>query len=172
MYSYIPIIKKRQSWGHLLFIMQIPLLLRWRLYTETAPRFWILNLYYHRKKKSSDLKELTHWGQVTHMCISNMSSIGSDNGLSPGRRQTITCIWLNAAILSTRPEEHISVNFHSKFRSFHSRKFTWRCVKSVVSSVTHFTAHYFHPMLFTGTQKYTIRGARPTNEIWIKFQIR
>ena len=44
---------------------------------------------------------LTHWGRETHTCISKLSIIGSDNGLSPGRRQTI--IWTNAGILSIGP---------------------------------------------------------------------
>ena len=38
--------------------------------------------------------ELTHWGRVTHICFSKLAIIGSDNGLSPGRRQAI--IWTNA----------------------------------------------------------------------------
>ena len=42
-------------------------------------------------------KSLTHWG--THICIANLAIIGSDNGLSPGRRQAI--IWTNAGILLT-----------------------------------------------------------------------
>ena len=40
---------------------------------------------------------LTHWGRVTHICVSKLITIGSDNGLSPGRRQAI--IWTNAGIL-------------------------------------------------------------------------
>ena len=40
---------------------------------------------------------LTHWGRVTHICVSILTIIGSDNGLSPGRRQAI--IWTNAKIL-------------------------------------------------------------------------
>ena len=32
---------------------------------------------------------LTHWGRVTHICVSNLTIIGSDNGLSPERRQAI-----------------------------------------------------------------------------------
>ena len=43
----------------------------------------------------------THWGLVTHTCICNPTIIGSDNGLSPGRRQAI--IWANAEILLTGP---------------------------------------------------------------------
>ena len=39
---------------------------------------------------------LSHWGRVTHICISNFTIIGSDNGLSPFRCQVI--IWTNARI--------------------------------------------------------------------------
>ena len=42
---------------------------------------------------------LTHWGWVTHICIDNLTIIGPDNGLSPGRCQAI--IWTNAGILLT-----------------------------------------------------------------------
>ena len=41
---------------------------------------------------------LTHWGRVTHICDSKLTIIGSANGLSPGRRQSI--IWTNGGILS------------------------------------------------------------------------
>ena len=44
---------------------------------------------------------LTHWGRVTHKCVSKLNIIGSDNGLSPGRRQAI--IRTNAGILLIRP---------------------------------------------------------------------
>ena len=44
---------------------------------------------------------LTHWGRVTHICVGNLTTIGSDNGLSPGRRQTT--IWTNAGILLIDP---------------------------------------------------------------------
>ena len=40
---------------------------------------------------------LTHWGWVTHICVSKLTIIASDNGLSPGRHQAI--IWTNAGIL-------------------------------------------------------------------------
>ena len=39
---------------------------------------------------------LTHWGWVTQICVRKLTIIGSDNGLSPGRRQDI--IWTNAGI--------------------------------------------------------------------------
>ena len=44
---------------------------------------------------------LTHWGRVTYICVSKLSILGSDNGLSPGRRQPI--IRTNAGILLIRP---------------------------------------------------------------------
>ena len=43
------------------------------------------------------LSTLTHWGRVTHICVGNLTIIGSDNGLSPGWRQAIT--WTNVGIL-------------------------------------------------------------------------
>ena len=39
----------------------------------------------------------THWGRVKHIYVSRLTITGSDNGLSPGRRQAI--IWTNAGIL-------------------------------------------------------------------------
>ena len=44
---------------------------------------------------------LTHWERVTHICVSKLTIIDSDNGLSPGRRQAI--IWTNAVILLIGP---------------------------------------------------------------------
>ena len=44
---------------------------------------------------------LTHWGRVTHICVSKLTIIGSDNGLSPERRQAI--IWTKAGILLIGP---------------------------------------------------------------------
>ena len=62
---------------------------------------------------------------MTHICVSNSIIIGSDNGLSPGRRQAI--IWTNAGILSIGPLgtnfNEISIDIHT----FHSRKCIWKC---------------------------------------------
>ena len=49
---------------------------------------------------------LTHWGRVTHICVGINTNIGSDNDLSPGRRQAI--IWSNAGILLIGP---LATNF-------------------------------------------------------------
>ena len=45
---------------------------------------------------------LTHWGRVTHICVSKLTSIDSDNGLAPCLRQAI--IWINAGILLIGPQ--------------------------------------------------------------------
>ena len=50
---------------------------------------------------------LTHLGRVTHICVSELTIIGSDNGLSPGRRQAI--IWTNVGIFLIRP---LGTNFN------------------------------------------------------------
>ena len=44
---------------------------------------------------------LAHWGRLTQICVGNLTFIGSDNGLSPGRRQAI--IWTNYGILLIGP---------------------------------------------------------------------
>ena len=44
---------------------------------------------------------LTHWGRVTHICVGKLTIIDSDNGLSPGRHQSI--IWTNVGILLIGP---------------------------------------------------------------------
>ena len=42
-------------------------------------------------------ESITHWGRVTHICVGNLTIIGPNNGLSPGRRQAI--IWTNMILL-------------------------------------------------------------------------
>ena len=61
---------------------------------------------------------LTHWGRVTHICVGNQTTIGSDNGLSPGRRQAI--IWTNAGILLIRT---LGTNFSEILGKIHSFSF-------------------------------------------------
>ena len=44
---------------------------------------------------------LTRWGRVTRIFVSKVTTIGSDNGLSPGRLQTV--IWTSDGILLIEP---------------------------------------------------------------------
>ena len=60
----------------------------------------MIYLNFHPKLPGSS--KLTHWGRVTHICVSKLTIIDiSDNGLSAGRRQAI--IWTNAGILLIGP---------------------------------------------------------------------
>ena len=61
------------------------------------------------------LSPLTHWGRVTHICVSNQTIIGSDNGLSLIRRQAI--IWTNAGILLIG---HLGTNFNEILIEIHT----------------------------------------------------
>ena len=61
---------------------------------------------------------LTHWGRVTHICVGNLTIIGSDNGLSPGRRQAIT--WTNVGILLIGP---LGTNFSEILIEIHTFSF-------------------------------------------------
>ena len=82
---------------------------------------------------------LTHWGRVTHICVGNLTIIGSENCLSTGRRQAIT--WTNVGILLLGP---LGTNFSEML--IHSRKsIVWKmavilcrpqCVKSLNSFVS------------------------------------
>ena len=67
---------------------------------------------------------LTHWGRVTHICVSNLTIIDSDNGLSPGRYQAI--IWTNAGILLIRTLE---TNFSEILCEIHTSSFTKKHLK-------------------------------------------
>ena len=75
---------------------------------------------------------------ITHQCIhgvevkrridasavGNLTIIGSDNGLSPVRRQTI--IWINAGLLSIAP---LRPNFSENLIEIHSfsfKKYIWK----------------------------------------------
>ena len=47
------------------------------------------------------MNRLTHWGRATHICVGKQTTIGPDNGLSPGQHQAI--IWTIAGILLIGP---------------------------------------------------------------------
>ena len=69
-------------------LIQIPL--NW---TNVDPVHWLCGRWVQI--------HLTHWGWVTHICVSKLISICSDNGLSPSRRQAI--FWTNTGILLIGP---------------------------------------------------------------------
>ena len=74
--------------------------------------------------------QLAHWGRVTHTYVSKLTTIGSDNGLAPLRRQAI--IWTNAGILLMEPLETIfseilieTLNF--LFKKIHLKMSSGKC---------------------------------------------
>ena len=75
----------------------------------------------NRIRQTIFLWNLSHWGRVTYICISELSIIGSDNGLSSGRRQAI--IWPNAGILLNGPlgtNSEILIEIHTfSFKKMH-----------------------------------------------------
>ena len=85
---------------------------------------------------------ITHRGRVTHICVSKLTIISSDNGLSPGRRQAI--IWTNAGILLIGPLRtnfsEISIEIYAvSIKKMHLKMTSWKwwpfCLGLNVSNV-------------------------------------
>ena len=72
---------------------------------------------------------LTHCGWVTHIGVSKLTIIGSDNGLSPSRRQAI--LWTNGGILLIRP---IGTNFNEILSEIHIFSFNFKKMHFKMSS--------------------------------------
>ena len=114
---------------------------------------------------------LTHWGRVTHICVGKPTIIGSDNGLSPGRRQAI--IWTNTGILLIGP---LGTNFSEisiKIQSFSFTKMRlkvssakWRpfClglnVLMYIAQIIHVCHNYTFPVWNEVRNKKTLRPCR------------
>ena len=103
------------------------------------------------------LNALTHWGRVTHICASELTIIGSDNGLSPGRRQAI--IWNNAWLLLIEPSgtnfSEISIGIQTfSFKKMHLNMSSakWRpfCLGlSVLIEVSgSYQSHIYHSLSY------------------------
>ena len=91
---------------------------------------------------------LTHWGQVTHICVHNLTIIGSDNELPSGWHQAI--IWTNFGILSigllgTNFSEILikihSFSFKKMYLKMLSGKWQPSCLSSICLSVGHTHLH-------------------------------
>ena len=77
----------------------------------------------------------THWGRVTHICVDNLTIIGSDNCLSPGRRQAIT--WTNVGILLIGP---LGTNFGEMLIEIHPFSFKKIHLKCRLENGGHFVS--------------------------------
>ena len=105
--------------------------------TKTDKEVWDLHGSYSLCRKNYHLISnsygrmllpLTHWGRVTHICVSKLTIIDSDNGLLSHRRQAI--IWTNARILLIGP---LRTNFSEILIEF--RTFSFNKMRLKVSSV-------------------------------------
>ena len=63
---------------------------------------------------------LTHWGRVTHICVGNLTIIGSESSLSPGRRKAI--FWTNTGIFLIEPPETNSSEMSIEIHTFSFKK--------------------------------------------------
>ena len=72
---------------------------------------------------------------MAHICVSKLTSIGSDNGLSPGRHQAI--IWTNAGILLIGP---LGTNFSELLIEIHTFSLKKMHLKSRLENGSHFVS--------------------------------
>ena len=66
------------------------------------------------------LNILTHSDRATHICIGNLTIIGSDDGLSPARHQAI--IWTNDGVLLIGPLRTNIIEILIKIHTFSFKK--------------------------------------------------
>ena len=116
---------------------------------------------------------LTHWGQVTLLCVGNLTIIGSDNGLSPGRRQAI--FWTNVGILLTGP---LGTNFNEisiaiqtfSFKKMHLKVSSAKWLQWVKIMVGHQTSdylnHYLNQWGFTFVAPHSVTRPQWVNNTW------
>ena len=67
---------------------------------------------------------LTHWGRVTHICVGDLTIIGSDNGLTPGQHQST--IWTNAGILLIRTLGNLKRNSYTPIKENAFENVVWK----------------------------------------------
>ena len=95
----------KQSWG-------------WWFEMPSRPLWRHCNVLWHWMLHCFSIWSLTQRGRVTHICVGTNNNIGSDNGLSPGRRQAI--IWTYAGILLIGP---LWTNFSGILSKIHTFSF-------------------------------------------------
>ena len=127
------------STGDCLSVLKRSLRIRKNMHHNDPPRADVITKVNDRKTEP-----LTHWGRLTHICVSKLTIIGSDNGLSPGRREAI--IRTNAGIALMRP---LRTNFNDiliaicrfSFKEIHFKMWSgkWRPFCLRFNGLIHFT---------------------------------
>ena len=115
---------------------------------------------------------LTHWGRVTHICVSKLTIVGSDNGLAPDWRHAI--IWTNAGILLIGPLETNLSDIFSEIRAFSLKEMhlkmssgNWRPFCLGLNVLTPSVFHWCIKIL--GVNKALFRRCRVNSVIWTSF---
>ena len=103
---------KAQTMGSWEWILRIHTFLKTRLRPFSLQE---IGLRYNETPTNLGQSTLTHWGRVMHICVSKLTIIGSNNGLSPDRYQAI--IWTSVGILFIGP---LGTNFNEIFIKIHT----------------------------------------------------
>ena len=120
---------KQTWWTHQQFSYILKCYLRYQQSNHPSGIIQLLNPISPQSNQLWRHRSINHWGRVTHICIGNLAIIGSDNGLSPGRRQAIT--WTNVGILLIGPLgtnfSEILIKIHAfSFKKMHLKNVIWR----------------------------------------------
>ena len=96
---------------------------------------------------------LTHWGRVTDICVSILTITGSDNGLSPGRRETI--IWTDDGIaligaLGSKLQWNLNRNLYSFIQENEFVNVIWKL------AVTFFRPQYVNNFIRVTKSNFSI----------------
>ena len=105
---------------------------------------------------------------MPHICVGNLTIIGSDNGLSPGRRQAI--IWTNAGILLIGP---LGINFSEiliKIITFLFKKMRLK-VSSAKRRPFCFGLNVLRATLLCGIHVCNLSHYRSVNNIYIYIKV-
>ena len=106
-------------------------IMAWRQPIDKSYEAMVVSLLTHiyvSRPQWVNLSNLTHWDRVTHICVGNLTIIGSDNGWSPDRRQAIT--WTNVGVLFIGP---IGTTFSEMVIEIHT--FSFKKIQLKMSSV-------------------------------------
>ena len=106
---------------------------------------------------------LTHWGQVTHICVNKLTIIGSDNGLPPGRRQAI--IWTNAGILLIGP---LGTNFSRNLNIFIKKKCIWKYLWQMAAILSHLNVGVGGAVRFLVVSTIGQEERPPRGQLWME----
>ena len=99
---------------------------------------------------------LIHWGWVTHICLGELTIIGSDNGLSSGWHQAI--IWTSAGILLVGPLETNLSEIWIEIQTFLFKKMHLKMSKKIAA-------------ILSGPQCFNTKGCRFGNLKAVYYQI-